>query len=245
MTTPNALITGASRGIGHGVAQLLATRGWALTINARDADRLNTVKQELEGLGATVQAFAGDTADDNVLNGLIEHHERASGHLNALILAAGVGSAGPIEGYPLRRLDKQFAVNVRAPFALVGRAIPLLRTGAAIDPYYGGRIVALASVEGVYPETGLSVYGAAKAALISLVRSINVEEGSNGIVATAISPGFVDTDMSAWTTDTIPADSMLTVGDIVKVVDLVLSVSRTAVLPHIIINRAGASAYSA
>jgi len=121
----------------------------------------------------------------------------------------------------------------------------LLRAAAADDPDRGGRIIAFTSMAGVYPEEGLAAYGAAKAALISFVRSINLEEGSAGVVATAISPGFVDTDMSAWTTDTIPADTMLSISDIVKVVDLVLSLSRTAVLPHILISRAGASAYHA
>jgi len=192
-----------------------------------------------------VQAVAGDMADESALDQLIEHHSNAFGTLNALIIAAGVGSAGAISDYPLRRFDKLFAVNARGPFALVSRALPMLRQGAAKDPDRGGRIIALASVEGVYPDPGLAAYGAAKAALISLVRSINIEEGANGIVATAISPGFVDTDMSAWTTDTIPADTMLPVSDIVKVVDLVLSVSRSAVLPHVLMNRAGASAYHA
>jgi len=245
LTTPSALITGASRGIGNGVARLLASRGWALTIAARDAALLEVVKSELVDLGGTVQVVAGDVADEAAVDALVAHHGRTHGQLNALILAAGVGSAGPIDGYPIRRFDKQIAVNVRAPFALVGRALPLLRAGAAAQPDRGGRIVALASVEGVYPESGLSAYAAAKAALISLVRSINLEEGPNGVVATAISPGFVDTDMSAWTTDTIPAEQMLPVSDIVKVIDLVLSVSRTAVIPHILINRAGASAYHA
>lgn len=245
MTPPSALITGASRGIGHGVARLLASRGWALTIAARDAARLEVVKRELGDLGGTVQAVAGDVADEAAVDALVARHGQTHGQLNALILAAGVGSAGSIDGYPMRRFDKQIAVNVRAPFAIVGRALPLLRAGAAAQPDRGGRIVALASVEGVYPETGLSAYAAAKAALISLVRSINLEQGPHGVVATAISPGFVDTDMSAWTTDTIPAEQMLPVSDIVKVVDLVLSLSRTAVLPHILINRAGASAYHA
>jgi 3-oxoacyl-[acyl-carrier protein] reductase len=245
LTPPSALITGASRGIGHGVARLLASRGWALTIAARDAARLEVVKRELGDLGGTVQAVAGDVADEAAVDALVARHGQTHGQLNALILAAGVGSAGSIDGYPMRRFDKQIAVNVRAPFAIVGRALPLLRAGAAAQPDRGGRIVALASVEGVYPETGLSAYAAAKAALISLVRSINLEQGPHGVVATAISPGFVDTDMSAWTTDTIPAEQMLPVSDIVKVVDLVLSLSRTAVLPHILINRAGASAYHA
>ena len=243
--TPSALITGASKGIGHGVARMLAARGWSLTINARGLERLHEVKEELEDLGGTVQVFACDMADESALDGLIEQHADTYGQMNALILAAGVGSAAPIDGYPLRRFDKQFAVNIRAPFALVGRALPLLRAGTASSPVIGGRIVMLASIEGVYPEVGLSAYGATKAALISLVRSINIEEGSKGIAASAISPGFVDTDMSAWTADTIPPDAMLAVSDVVKVVDLLLSVSRTAVLPHIIINRAGVSAYHA
>lgn len=242
---PSALITGASRGIGHGVAGLLAARGWALTITARDADRLNMVRAELEDLGGTVDAVAGDVADEAALDAVVEHHAHAHRRLNALVLAAGVGSAGPIDGYPLRRFDKQIAVNLRGPFALVGRALPLLRAGAAADPQRGGRIVALSSVEGVYPESGLSAYAAGKAGLISLVRSVNLEENRHGVVATAISPGFVDTDMSAWTTDTIPAEQMLPVSDIVKVVDLVLSLSPNAVLPHVLINRAAASAYHA
>jgi 3-oxoacyl-[acyl-carrier protein] reductase len=243
--SPSALITGATRGIGRGVAQRLAELGWSLTISGRDEQRLDVARRELETLGVTVIAGAGDQADESTLDRLIELHSDAFGSMNALVLAAGVGSAGPIVGFPLRRFDKQFAVNVRAPFALVSRALPLLRQGAVDAPDGGGRIIALASVEGVYPETGLAAYGAAKAGLISLVRSINIEEGGNGVVATAISPGFVNTDMSAWTAGTIPVDTMLPVGDIVKVVELVLSVSRSAVLPHIIINRAGASAYHA
>lgn len=242
---PSALITGASRGIGLGIARLLATQGWALTITARDTDRLTTVKTELEELGGTVDAIAADLTDETALDAVVDYHTQTHGRLNALILAAGIGSAGPIDGYPLRRFDKQIAVNLRAPFALLARTLPLLRAGAAAEPERGARIVALSSVEGVYPETGLSAYAAAKAGLISLVRSINLEENPHGIVATAISPGYVNTDMSAWTTDTIPTQDMLPVSDIVKIVDLILNLSPNAVLPHILINRAKGSAYHA
>ncbi|CAN5536295.1 SDR family oxidoreductase [soil metagenome] len=242
---PSALITGASRGIGLGVARHLAALGWSLTLCARGADQLDQVRQELESLGATVHVAAGDLADETIAQAAVDGHREVFSDLNAMVLAAGVGSAGPVDGYPLRRFDKQFAVNVRAPFALVARALPLLRAGAVRLPGAGGRIVAITSMEGVHPEAGLAAYGASKAALIALVRSINIEENANGVVASAISPGFVDTDMSAWTTDTIPAEQMLTVADIVKVVDLVLSVSAQAVLPHIIINRAAGGAYRA
>lgn len=244
-TRPSALITGASRGIGNGIARHLAAQGWALTINARDAQRLEQSGLELKSLGAAVQVVAGDLADETVADALIERHMSEYETLNALILSAGVGTFAPIDGYAMRRFDKQFGINVRTPFQLVSRALPMLRAGAQADPQRGGRIVALTSIEGVYPEGGLSVYSATKAALISLVRSINLEEAANGITASAISPGYVDTDMTAWTTDTIPADTMITVDDIVKAVHLVLTLSPTATIPHLVIHRTSAGPHSA
>jgi 3-oxoacyl-[acyl-carrier protein] reductase len=242
---PSALITGASRGIGLGIARQLASQGWSLTINARSAERLDPVTAELVALGGDVHSFAGDMADEQSLSALVDDHGATYGTMNALILAAGVGSAAPLDGYPMSRLDKQLAVNVRAPFVLVSKSLPLLRAGAQLDPARGGRIIALTSIEGVYPEPGLSAYGLSKAALMSLMRSVNIEYGSVGVTASAVSPGFVDTEMSAWTTDTVPAETMIRVADVVKVVELILSVSATTVLPHIVMNRGGASPYQA
>jgi 3-oxoacyl-[acyl-carrier protein] reductase len=242
---PSALITGASRGIGYGIASHLAARGWDLTLTARGVDRLAEISDEFQAAGATVQVVPGDVAEEATLDAAVSAHAEAFTSMNALVLAAGVGSAGPIDGYPLRRLDKQLAVNFRAPFGLVARALPLLRLAAQIHPERGGKVIALTSLEGLHPEAGLAAYGASKAALIALVSSINNEEGANGVSATAISPGFVDTDMSTWVADTIPPAEMITVADIVKTVDLVLSVSANAVLPHIVINRRGGGAYHA
>lgn len=242
---PSALVTGASRGIGRAIAGLLAASGWALTLTARDERRLNEVRAELAKFGAPVQVVAAEMADEGSAERLVEQHRAAYGSMNGLVLAAGVGSAGPIEGYPARRLDKQFAVNVRAPFLLTSAALPILRAGSRALPERGGRIIALASIEGVYPEPGLAAYAASKAALLSLVRSVNCEEAAHGVTASAISPGFVDTEMSAWAADTVPPQTMITTGDIVKIVDLILSLSPTAVLPHLIVNRAGGGLYRA
>ncbi|MCW2528380.1 MAG: 3-oxoacyl-[acyl-carrier-protein] reductase FabG [Pseudonocardiales bacterium] len=242
---PSALVTGGSRGIGYGIAAHLAAQNWSLTLVARNVEQLTQARGDLEALGATVQIVSGDMADDHALNRAVDAHESAYGSMSALILAAGVGSAGPLENYPMRRFDKQFAVNVRAPYALVSRALPLLRAAARHDPARGARVIALTSVEGVYPEAGLSAYGASKAALVSLIRSVNLEEAANGVFASAVSPGFVATDMSAWTADTIPLDTMISVADVVKVVDLVLSLSVNSFIPHIIVNRTGGGPYHA
>jgi NAD(P)-dependent dehydrogenase (short-subunit alcohol dehydrogenase family) len=242
---PSALVTGASRGIGRAIAGLLAASGWALTLTARDERRLNEVSAELTWSGVPLQVVAGDMADESTAERLVDRHRAAYGSMNGLVLAAGVGSAGPIEAYPPRRLDKQFAVNVRAAFLLTSAALPMLRAGSRAMPELGGRIIALASIEGIYPEPGLAAYAASKAALLSLVRSVNCEEAVHGVTASAISPGFVDTEMSAWIADTVPPETMIATGDIVKIVDLILSLSPTAVVPHLIVNRAGGGPYRA
>jgi 3-oxoacyl-[acyl-carrier protein] reductase len=241
----SAIVTGGSRGIGLGVAGYLAGRGWSLTLVARNPDQLDAAAAELGRRGANVTTVAADMAEDSMADGVVEHHERTYGSLDALILAAGVGSGGPIANYPLKRFDKQFAVNVRAPFALVARALPLLRTAAASDPRRCARVVALTSIEGVYPEAGLAAYASSKAALLSLVRSVNIEESANRVIATALSPAFVDTAMSDWTKQSIPADTMIPVDDVVRVVAAVLDLSANAVVEHIVINRRDAGPYQA
>jgi 3-oxoacyl-[acyl-carrier protein] reductase len=239
----SALVTGGSRGIGLGIAKHLASRGWDLTLSARDEALLASTKAELEADGARVEVYAGDVADERNIVNLVKHHEQAFGTMHALILAAGVGSAGAIDGYPVKRLDKQLAVNFRAPFILVSHAMRLLKAASANG--LPSRVIALTSIEGVYPEPDLAAYGATKAALISLIRSINQEVGAKGVHATAISPAFVATDMSAWVADKVPLESMIQVADVVSVVDMILRLSPLAVIPHIVINRAGASAFEA
>lgn len=242
---PSALISGATRGIGYAITLHLARNGWDLTLVARDADRLARVKEEVGALGSLAVVVAADLSREGAVQRAVAAHQEAHESMNTLVLAAGLGSAGPIEGYPIHRFDKQVAVNARAPFEMIGSALPLLRAGALRCPERGGRIVALASIEGLYPDAGLAAYAASKAALLSLIASVNQEEGASGVSATAISPAFVATEMSEWVTDRVPAETMIQVEDIVKVVDLVLSLSPIAILPNVVINRAGASPYQA
>lgn len=242
----SALVTGATRGIGLGVATRLAERGFALTISARDVARLDEVAALLRDAGATdVRTVAADLADPDAAGRVVAAHADAFGAMKALVLNAGVGTAGTIAEFPSRRFDKTVAVNLNAPFALMQAALPLLRSGARNDPGRGAKVIALASIAGVYAEAGLAAYGATKAALVSLVETLNAEESGNGVSASAIAPGYVDTDMSEWIKDRIPAEDMLEVGDVVELVDALLKLSSRAVLPRLVLSRAGASLYSA
>ncbi|MEU5841599.1 SDR family oxidoreductase [Rhodococcus sp. NPDC047139] len=242
----SALVTGASRGIGLGIATRLAERGYAMTISARGAERLESTAEKLREAGAKeVRAVAADLADPDAATRVVDAHREAFGTMKALILNAGVGTAGPIAEFPARRFDKTVAVNLNAPFALIQAALPLLRAEAENDPAHGSKIVALSSITGVYAEAGLAAYGATKAALISLVETLNAEESGRGVSASALAPAYVDTDMSDWIKDKIPAENMIEVNDVVEIVDALLKLSSRAVVPRLVLSRAGAGLYTA
>lgn len=242
----SALVTGASRGIGLGIATRLAEHGYMLTITARDAERLEAVAKQLRDAGSPeVRTVAADLADPATPEMLAGAHRDAFGSMKALILNAGVGTAGTIAEFPARRFDKTVAVNLNAPFALIQASLPLLRAHAESDRRRGAKIVALSSITGVYAEAGLAAYGATKAALISLIETLNAEESGNGISASALAPGYVDTDMSDWIKDRIPAETMIEVDDVVEIVDALLKVSSRVVVPKLVLGRAGASPYGA
>jgi NAD(P)-dependent dehydrogenase (short-subunit alcohol dehydrogenase family) len=241
---PSALVTGGSRGIGYGIAACLVRRGWSVTLTARREMQLDDAAAALSEGGGAVHTVAADMADSAAVDAALDSHVERFGGLTGLVLAAGVGSAAPVAGYPIHRFDKQFAVNIRAPYALTSRALPLLRESAS----RGGprpQIIAIASIEGMHPDRNLSAYGASKSALISLMQSINIEENEHSVVATAISPAYVDTELSAWTNDTVPAHTMIRVEDVVRVVELVLDLSPYAVIPHVVVNRMGAGPHHA
>lgn len=245
--TRTALITGASRGIGLGIAHRLARQGFSLTITARDGARLAAVAADLRAEGAAeVVTVAADMADEDGLDRVLAGHADRFGAMSALILNAGIGTASPIAAdATTRRFDKTVAVNLRAPLRLIQGALPMLRAAASADPAHGAKVVALSSITGVYAEAGLAVYGATKAALVSLLTTLNAEESGNGVAATTLAPGYVDTEMSAWIHDRIPPERMLAVDDVVEMVDAVLRLSARAVVPTIVLSRAGTDGYRA
>jgi NAD(P)-dependent dehydrogenase (short-subunit alcohol dehydrogenase family) len=237
-----ALITGASRGIGRGVARELATQGFGLTVTSRKGQRLRELAADLLAAGAAeVVPVAADLADRDGVGAVVEAHESAFGTMNALVLSGGVGTAAPFADLPAGGVERTFAVNTLSAVAAIQHALPLLRKAAACDVESGARVVALASITGVVAEPRLAAYGASKAALISLIETLNAEESANGVMATAIAPGYVATDMSQWITAEIPADTMLQVSDVVEVVTMLLRLGRTASITRIVMTRSGSS----
>ncbi|MGD0605575.1 MAG: SDR family oxidoreductase [Streptosporangiaceae bacterium] len=241
----SAMITGATGGIGRVIAGRLARAGYRLTLSGRDETVLAELAEGLAAGGNEPQVVPADMTSEQDVRELAGRHAGRFGSLDLLVLSAGTGTSGRIEGYPMRRFDRQLTVNLRAPFALVQECLPALRQAAAARPDHGARIVAIASVLGIVSEPGLAAYSAAKAALISLCQSINGEESSAGVTATAIAPGFVDTDMSAWAHGRIDPGEMIPPADIAELVLALTQLSARSVIPLVAMSRPGPTQWRA
>ena len=247
MTTPtrSAFITGATGGIGLAVARAMTAAGYAVTVTGRRPEALERSVATLaaDAPGATVVPVVADLRDDEVRTRLVTEHAGRHGRMDALVVCAGMGRAMPLANSQARHFDEVFAVNTRAAFGLIVDSIGLLRKAA--DDAGVARVVVISSITAHYPEAGLAAYSASKAALLSLCRSVNVEHSADGVLATAICPGYVDTVMSDWKKDVIAADQMVTTRDVADAVMFVVSLSPAAVVPEIQMMRAASRLHEA
>jgi len=220
-----ALVTGGSSGIGLAIARMLRDEGYGLTLVSRRAEKIEAAAAEL---GAT--AVAANVGDADECARAVEEHRSQFGRLDVLVNSAGVGIAGTIADLPAKHFDMQVGVNLRGLFLVTQAAIPLLRESH-------GLVVNLASIAGTLPTPGLATYGATKAAVISLTKSLNEELDGDGVRAIAICPGFVDTPMAEWSG--LPGDEMIQPEDCAEVVRMCLRLSPHARIPQVVIERMG------
>jgi short-subunit dehydrogenase len=246
MSARSAVVTGASRGIGLGIAERLATRGFGLTITARSEDTLRARAAQLCAAGAShVEFVAGDAADPDSALAVVTAHRDRFDSMDALVLNAGVGTAGTVGEFPMHRYTKTMDVNLRTPLAYLQHSLPLLRRAAELRPAAGAKVIGLSSITGVFAEPGLGVYGASKAALLSLIDTFNAEESRHGVVATSLAPAFVATDMSEWADDQVPPEQMIPVSDVVDIVETVIGLSPNTMISRIVMSRSGTSGFVA
>lgn len=248
MTTTDtrvALVTGASRGIGARIARTLAERGWDLTLSARQPDPLREFTDTLaRDTGRRVVAVPADMSSEDAVSRLAREHTTTFGQLDALILNAGMGAIGPFADFPLGRLDKLFAVNVRSAYQLVQQLLPVLRTTGRTSAR-GSRVIAMASMTGISAEPLNSAYGATKAALISLCETLTVEEYEHGVSGVAVCPGYVATDMTSGLADKVDPAVMITAGDVADQTVALTELARTVVIPRLLLTRPGPNLWHA
>jgi NAD(P)-dependent dehydrogenase (short-subunit alcohol dehydrogenase family) len=183
-----ALVTGASRGLGLVVAGLLARRDVAVVMNARDDAALRRAAETLATKGTTLVTLAGDITEAAVRGQLIAA-ARELGGLDILVNnASELGPIGPLTALDVTHLGRIFPVNVGAPLALIQLAVPLLtaRRGLIVN-------VTSDAAVGAYP--GWGPYGASKAALELITRTLAAELHGQHVSAIVVDPGDMRTAM--------------------------------------------------
>ena len=190
MTEPRqiALVTGGSRGLGLVIARVLGSRGYHLVIGGRDRDALTAAAAELSRVAPAVVTIAGDLTDAAVRGRLIDA-ARQLGGLDVLVNnASELGPIGPLMTFDVPRFSRLFPVNVGAPLALMQIAMPLLagRRGLIVN-------ITSDAAAAAYP--GWGPYGATKAALELLTRTLATELSDQGVSAILVDPGDMRTRM--------------------------------------------------
>ena len=223
-----AIVTGASSGIGFGIAELLAEEGFGVTLAARRPDKLAAATDVLAGRGLDVQHVAGNLGDEDAVRSVVERHRERYGRLDVLVNNAGVGISRTAEQLGVKDIDIQLGTNLRSLFLFYRECVPLLREQSLTT------VVNMASMSGKEGEAALGVYSATKHGVIGFTQSMNRELAADGIRSTAFCPGFVDTPMTEFLQDRIPAESMIQVSDIVGAVRYLLTTSSGCLIPEIV-----------
>ena len=186
-----ALITGAARGIGKGIALKFASEGAniAFTDLVIDENGLATEK-EIAAFGVKVKGYASNAADFAATEELVKKVQADFGRIDILVNNAGITKDALMLRMTEAQWDAVIAVNLKSAFNFIHAVTPVMLRQKA------GSIINMTSVVGVHGNAGQCNYAASKAGLIALAKSIGQEVGSRGIRANAIAPGFIDTAMT-------------------------------------------------
>ncbi len=205
-----AVVTGASSGIGAGLAAMLADEGARVVLAARRGTELERVAAEIRQSGGEALPVVTDLTDEASLTRLLDAAATSFGPVDVLVNNAGFAVWKPLEATTLAEWDHTFAVNVRATAYLCAAVLPGMQARRF------GRVLNIGSEAGVAIVPGLAAYCVSKHALRALTDVIQDGNHDNGIKAWVICPGFVDTEMG----EVVPGAnraSFLTIGEVVDV----------------------------
>lgn len=176
------LVTGGSSGIGLAAARLFQQHGARLVVTGRDVDALARAREEL---GSEVLVLRSDAGSLAQIDALLQQVKDRFGKLDVLFVNAAIAKAAPIEAVSEDLFDDLMDINVKGVFFTIQKALPLFGDAASV--------IVTTSIANRLGSPNFSVYGASKAALRSLVKSLGLELIGRGIRVNAISPGPIET----------------------------------------------------
>ncbi|MFU0824486.1 MAG: 3-oxoacyl-[acyl-carrier-protein] reductase [Clostridium sp.] len=194
----NAIVTGASRGIGRAIAIKLAELGANVVLNYRS--NLNSVQEvvkKVEEKGVKALAIKGDVSSFDDAKRIVDEAIENFGSIDILVNNAGITKDTLLMRMKEEDFDKVIEVNLKGVFNCTKHVVPVMLKQRS------GRIINISSVVGLSGNAGQANYAAAKAGIIGFTKSIAKEIGSRGITVNAIAPGYVQTDMTEALSDKV------------------------------------------
>ena len=197
-----ALITGATRGIGKGIALKFASEGANIAFTGRGANEdmlaaLEATRQEVEALGVKCIAYASDAANYAQTEETVKKVKEDFGSIDILVNNAGITKDGLMLRMTEEQWDTVINANLKSAFNFIHACLPIMMRQR------GGSIINMSSIVGVHGNAGQANYAASKAGMIALAQSVAQEMGPKGIRVNTIAPGFIETAMTEALPDEI------------------------------------------
>lgn len=186
-----ALVTGATRGIGKGIALKLAQQGAHIAFTfVSSVEKAKAFEAELNALGVKAKGYQSNAADFSEAEKLVDEIVKEFGTLDVLVNNAGITRDTLLMRMTEQMWDEVLDTNLKSAFALTKAAMrPMMKAKA-------GSIINITSVVGITGNAGQANYAASKAGMIGLTKSVAKELGSRNIRCNAIAPGFIETEMT-------------------------------------------------
>uniref|UniRef100_UPI003FA615FB Hydroxybutyrate dehydrogenase n=1 Tax=Trypanosoma cruzi TaxID=5693 RepID=UPI003FA615FB len=185
-----AVVTGSRKGIGLGIAMRLAMAGADVVLNGfRQSPEDSAIVEKVAAYGTRVRCFAANMKDRAQVEALIKFTEKELGAVEILVNNAGIQHVSPVETFPSDKWDEIIALNLTSAFHATQLCLPSMRQRG------WGRIINIASVQGLVGSMNKSAYCAAKHGLIGFTKVVALETATTGITCNAICPGYVYTPL--------------------------------------------------
>ena len=222
-----AMVSGAGRGLGTAIADKLLADGWSLSLGLRDVAQANRFDVDPDYL--LVSHF--DATDPASADAWVQATAIRFGKIDALVNNAGILRMVDFEQGSEDDLDDLWAINVKAPFRLIRAALPHLKATGS------GRVVNIASTDAKRFRAGTSIgYSMTKHALLTMTQAVRQAGWDDGVRATALCPGAIDTDLIANLPGVTPKADRLTPETVASMVAFILALPNQASVPEFIAN---------